>query len=484
MGVAIVWFRNDLRLSDNPALQAALDTGFEVLPVYVHDPDGEGHARAGAASNAWRARSLAALDGDLRARGSRLRLFVGHALPVLSALAASTGAQAVFWNRRYEPDVEARDSRVKRGLREQGLQAESCNGSLLFEPWELRTGKGGPYRVYTPFWRAARVRWRLEAPVPAPERLRGAHAAPDGVLLDQLRLVPGTGWDAGFWNDWMPGEAGAQAALEAFVEGALHDYANGRDRPDRTGTSRLSPHLHFGEIAPWRVAAEVESHRGAVPDEHLDTYLRQLVWREFAVHLLHHFPHTAQHNLDAKFDAFPWAREDRGKLDRWRHGRTGVPIVDAGMRELWATGWMHNRVRMIVASWLCKHMRMHWRLGASWFADTLVDADLANNVMGWQWVAGTGADAAPYFRIFNPVSQAERFDPRGEYVARWVPELAGLPVALRHAPWRDVAALHKTTRDYPDRPMVDLQAGREGALDAYRAMRAATGDAGRDGAPA
>lgn len=473
MGVAIVWFRNDLRLADNPALQAALGTGLPVLPVYVHDPDGDGHARAGAASDAWRARSLAALDADLRARGSRLRLFVGHALPVLSALAAATDAEAVFWNRRYEPDVERRDAQVKRELRAQGLQVESRNGSLLFEPWELATGKGGPYRVFTPFWRAARARWMPVAACAAPVRIHDAAEAPDGVLPDQLRLAPLKPWDSGFWSGWEPGEAGAHAALEAFVDGALHDYPAGRERPDRSGTSRLSPHLHFGEIAPWRVAAAVEAARGRVPEGHVEAYLRQLVWREFAAHLLHHFPHTVEHNLDARFDAFPWARPDRARLERWRHGRTGVPIVDAGMRELWATGWMHNRVRMVVASWLCKHMRMHWREGAAWFRQTLLDADLANNTMGWQWVAGTGADAAPYFRIFNPVSQAERFDPQGEYIARWLPELAPLPVALRHAPWRDPQALGRVAPGYPPHPMVDLQAGRDAALDAYRAMRTA-----------
>lgn len=474
MAVAIVWFRNDLRLSDNPALRAALDTGLQVLPVYIHDPDGEGDARAGAASDAWRARSLAALDADLRARGSRLRLFLGHSLPVLATLAAAADARAVFWNRLYEPSIEARDARIKRELRGQGLQVESSNGALLFEPWALKTGKGGPYRVYTPFWRAARARWALEARWEAPSHLGDVEDAPDGVGLDLLRLVPRDGWDAGFWEHWTPGEAGAEAALETFVDGALRGYAEGRDRPDRTGTSRLSPHLHFGEIAPWRVAAAVEAERGRVADGDIEAYLRQLVWREFATHLLHHFPHTVERNLDARFDAFEWSRPNRATLDRWRHGRTGVPIVDAGMRELWATGWMHNRVRMIVASWLCKHMRVHWRTGADWFRDTLVDADLANNVMGWQWVAGTGADAAPYFRIFNPVSQAERFDPRGDYIAQWVPELAHLPAALRHAPWRDVRALRAATKTYPEAPMIDLQAGREAALTAYRDMRAAS----------
>lgn len=472
MSAAIVWFRNDLRLADNPALRAALETGLPVVPVYIHDPDGDGHARAGAASNAWRARSLRALDDQFRARGNRLRLFTGHSRQVLGAFAAALGASAVFWNRRYEPDVETRDAAIKRELREQGLQAESSNGSLLFEPWELKTGKGGPFRVFTPFWRVARARWRTEAAWEPPASIRGTDDGPSGVELEHLRLSPVRGWDAGFWTEWSPGEAGALEALDAFVEGALHAYITDRDRPDRTGTSRLSPHLHFGEIAPWRVAAVIEAVKGPVPEAQVEGFLRQLVWREFAVHLLHHFPHTATHNLDARFDSFGWAHPGRSVLERWRHGRTGIPIVDAGMRELWATGWMHNRVRMIVASYLCKHMRVHWRTGAAWFSETLVDADLANNVMGWQWVAGTGADAAPYFRIFNPVTQAMRFDPKGEYVARWVPELARLPVAVRHAPWREVDMLHRTAPRYPATPIVDLAAGREAALSAYREIRA------------
>lgn len=480
MTAAIVWFRNDLRLADNPALRAAVESGLPVVPVYIHDPQGDGHARAGAASDAWRARSLQALDDALRARGNGLRLFAGQPLDVLGALAASLGAHAVFWNRRYEPDIERRDAAVKSELRAQGLRAESFNGALLFEPWELRTGKGGPYRVYTPFWRAARSRWALESTSAAPDFLRATDDGPHGVELAHLRLAPQRGWDAAFWHEWRPGEDGAHAALEAFTDGALRAYAVDRDRPDRTGTSRLSPHLHFGEIAPWRVAAEVERMRGGIPDAQIDAFLRQLVWREFAVHLLHHFPHTAEHNLDARFDGFNWAQPDRAALERWRHGRTGVPIIDAGMRELWHTGWMHNRVRMIVASYLCKHMRVHWRTGAQWFAETLVDADLANNVMGWQWVAGTGADAAPYFRVFNPVTQALRFDPKGQYVARWLPELAELPVALRHSPWSDVAALRAVTRDYPVKPLVELSAGRDAALLAYRTMRAAARDAVED----
>lgn len=472
MAVAIVWFRNDLRLDDNPALRAALDGGYSIVPAYVHDPDGEGARAPGAASNAWRARSLAALDADLASRGNRLRYFVGHAGATLGAAAAALGAEAVFWNRRYEPAIEARDAAIKLDLRGQGLQAESRNGSMLFEPWELKTLKGGPFRVFTPFWRAALTRWSPEACWDAPDRIESVDDGPMGVDADHLRLAPRRNWDARFWDDWTPGEAGAREALETFTDGALRTYTTDRDRPDRVGTSRLSPHLHFGEIAPWRVVAAVEAQRGRVPGNEIDGFLRQLVWREFATHLLHHAPHSADSNLDARFDGFDWADPGGIALERWRHGRTGVPIIDAGMRELWATGWMHNRVRLIVASYLCKHMRAHWRTGADWFHQTLLDADLANNSMGWQWVAGTGADAAPYFRIFNPVTQAERFDPDGRYVARWLPELAALPVPLRHAPWRDPAALRAVSREYPDAPLVDLAAGRQAALQAYQRMRA------------
>ncbi|TZF90547.1 cryptochrome/photolyase family protein [Cognatilysobacter lacus] len=475
MAAAIVWFRNDLRLDDNPALEAALDAGHDIIPVYVHDPDGEGNAAAGAASNAWLARSLVALDASLRERGNWLRLFVGHAGPTLAGVAAAAGATSVFWNRRYEPDVEARDAAIKRALREDGLEVESFNGSTLFEPWALKTAAGGPYRVFTPFYRSAMARWSPSACGDAPPRIPPWESGPAGVLIDQLRLVPATGWDRSFWAHWTPGEAGARAALDSFVEGALHAYAQDRDRPDRTGTSRLSPHLHFGEVAVWRVVDAVESERGRVGDAHIDAYRRQLVWRDFATQLLHHFPHTAERDLDPRFERFEWTRARRHALERWRRGRTGVPIIDAGMRELWETGWMHGRVRMIVASYLCKHMRVHWRTGAAWFRETLLDADLANNTMGWQWVAGTGADAAPYFRVFNPVTQGVRFDPRGDYVARWLPELAALPVPLRHAPWRDPTQLVRVAPGYPSTPLVDLAEGRDAALLAYRRMNDARG---------
>lgn len=465
---ALVWFRHDLRLDDNPALRAALDQGFTPIPVYVHAPQEEGEWSPGAASLAWLHRSLAALDADLRARGSRLLLREGPSAPALQALVEQTGAVAVFWNRKYEPATQPRDASLKKRLREQGLQVESFNGCLLFEPWDLATQQGGPYKVFTPFWRSALAQWRAPATWDAPGALPAFEGALPGESLDAWRLAPALGWDAGFWKVWTPGEVGAREALEVFIDGALNGYRTDRDRPDRTGTSRLSPHLHFGEIAPWRITAELERARTAANSADMDGYIRELGWREFAYHLLHHFPQTTTQNLNPRFAHFDWAKVDPKALEAWQHGRTGVPIVDAGLRELWATGYMHNRVRMIVASYLTKHLRYHWLPGARWFWDTLVDADLANNTLGWQWTAGTGADAAPYFRVFNPVTQAEKFDPKGTYIAHWVPELAAVPVPLRFAPWEKPDVMSRIAPDYPRRPLVDLGAGREGALAAYR----------------
>jgi len=471
MPIALVWFRNDLRLHDNPALRAAIEGGYTPLPVYLHAQNEAGDWRPGAASDAWRHRSLAALDADLRQRGSRLRLFAGPSLPTLQTLVAATGAEAVFWNRRYEPAFEKRDAQVKQALRGQGLRAESFNSSVLFEPWTIRTQKGTPYKVFTPFWRAALADWRPVDTWDAPPSLADAGAGPEGLALDALKLAPARPWDRGFWEHWQPGAGGAEATLETFIDGALRGYQQQRDRPDRVGSSRLSPHLHFGEISPWRVVRALEAQRGQASSLDINTAIRQLGWRDFAHHLLHHFPQTPDLNFNPRFNDFDWAGVVPESLAAWQQGRTGVPIVDAGMRELWASGWMHNRVRMIVGSYLTKHLRYHWRHGARWFWDTLVDADLANNTMGWQWVGGTGADAAPYFRVFNPVTQAEKFDPEGRYIARWLPELAALPVPQRFAPWRDAPMSRRLAPGYPPQPLVDLAAGRDAALAAYRRQR-------------
>lgn len=471
MPIALVWFRNDLRLDDNPALRAAIEGGYTPVPVYVHAPDEAGAWRPGQASDAWRHRALAALDVDLRQRGGRLRFFLGPSLPTLQTLVIATGAEAVFWNRRYEPAFEQRDARIKRTLRGQGLRVESFNGSLLFEPWTIQTKQSTPFKVFTPFWRAVLADWRLPDTWDAPASIPALAEGPAGVPLDALKLVPRPEWSAGFWPHWQPGSRGAEATLEVFLDGALRGYQQQRDRPDRVGTSRLSPHLHFGEISPWRVVHALEKLRGEANGNDIDGAIRQLGWREFAHHLLHHFPSTPDLNFNPGFNDFDWAKVNPDWLAAWQQGRTGVPIVDAGMRELWATGWMHNRVRMIVGSYLTKHMRYHWRHGARWFWDTLVDADLANNSMGWQWIAGTGADAAPYFRVFNPVTQAAKFDPDGHYIARWIPELAGLPVPLRFAPWREPDTLRRLAPDYRPSPLVDLASGRDAALGAYRKSR-------------
>jgi len=472
MAAALVWFRDDLRLDDQPALRAALDRGWLPIPVYIHAPSEEGEWAPGAASDAWRRRSLAALAVELERRGSRLVLLHGPTLGTLQALAALTGAEAVLWTRRYEPAAEQRDARIKRALREAGLHAESFNGALLFEPWDVATKQGDPYRVYTPFWKAARAAWRTSRLWDAPARLPSPDeaGAPHGVELDGVIAAPRPAWDAGFWQRFTPGEAGARQALAKFVGQVLDGYADARDRADLEGTSRLSPHLHFGEVSVARVAAGVLAATGDDPAGR-ERFLAELGWREFAHHVLHHHPHAVDQDLDPRFAGFEWSPPSPARLEAWHRGRTGVPIVDAGMRELWHTGWMHNRVRMIVASWLTKHLRVHWRHGVRWFWDTLVDADLANNTQGWQWTAGTGVDAAPYFRVFNPVLQARRFDPDGAYIARWVPELAALPAAARFAPWEHPQLLRRFAPDYPSRPQVDLAAGRQAALDAFARLR-------------
>jgi deoxyribodipyrimidine photo-lyase len=463
---AIVWFRNDLRVSDNPALQAALRADLTPIPVYIHAPKEEGGWAPGAASDAWRHRALTALDADLRARGSSLRVFDGRSFDTLRTLVAATGAKAVFWNRRYEPAIQQRDAGIKRELRTLGVRAESFNGSLLFEPWEVQTKTGDPYRVFTPFWRTALTQWRLAPEVNAPGRLPACAAGPHGIGVDALDLAPRLRWDSGFWNEFTPGELGARRALQRFVREAVATYRQSRDVPSARGTSRLSPHLHFGEISPWCIVRELE-RTGAHAAVDVEAYVRELGWREFAHHVLHHFPYTPERNFNSRFDKFAWAEVSGNTLKAWQQGRTGVPIVDAGLRELWTTGWMHNRVRMIVASFLAKNLRAHWLHGARWFWDTLVDADLANNTLGWQWVAGTGADAAPYIRVFNPILQARRFDPDGAYIARWIPELAAAPAPVRHEPWLHSEALPRAAVTYPSRPLVDLAASRKKAIAAF-----------------
>lgn len=469
-GAALVLFRRDLRVEDNPALHAACAAHACVIPVYLHAARDAGDWIEGGASRWWLHHSLEALDGDLRRIGGALQVCRGDALEVLRKAVAASGATAVYWNRRYEPAGIEADRRVMATLRSLGVAVHSHNATFWSEPWEVATGTGGPYRVFTPYWRRVRPRIQAEAPLPTP-RLRGCQPLPGALPLRALHLLPRSDWASGLAANWRPGAAGAKELLEVFGDGALHAYSAQRDLPARHGTSRLSPHLHFGEISVRQVhhhLLRVASDAPATRRPDLEPWLRQLGWREFAHHVLYHFPDTPTENLSQAFSGFRWSPPAPDLLEAWQCGRTGIPLVDAGMRELWETGWMHNRVRMVVGSFLTKNLRQHWLHGARWFWDTLVDADLANNTLGWQWVAGCGADAAPYHRVFNPVAQAQRFDADGRYLRRWVEELRSAPPELLHTPWKDPAFLRRS--GYPA-PIVDLAASRSAALEAWQARR-------------
>ena len=474
----LVWLRLDLRLEDNPALHAAAKRGGPVVPVFIWAPEEEAPWAPGGASRWWLHQSLKALDGELRSIGSRLVIRRGPTLESLRALARESGAGAVLWNRRYEPAVIARDAKVKEALRGDGLTVESFNAALLREPWTIENKSGKPFQVFTPFWKHCLALPEPAKPLASPKKMPAPDAWPKSTALEALGLEPKPDWAAGFRKAWQPGEAGAGAALEGFLKGAIDDYTEQRNRPDVAGTSRLSPHLHFGEISPrqiWHGLARTAEKRGWPAAKWRGSqFLTEIGWREFSHHLLFHFPRTPGEPLREPFKNFPW-RKDAAWLKAWQGGRTGYPIVDAGMRELWATGWMHNRVRMIAASFLVKDLLISWQEGAAWFWDTLVDADLAQNTMGWQWTAGCGADAAPYFRVFNPLLQGGKFDPRGDYVRRWCPELVKLPDKWIHQPGEAPAAILRAAgvelgRDYPE-PVVSHAIAREVALEAFARMK-------------
>lgn len=462
----LLWFRQDLRLSDNQALVAAARKG-PVIPVYILDDEAPGQWKRGGASRWWLHHSLAALDADLQKLGSKLILRRGPALKVLQGLITETGAQAVHWNRQYEPWAIARDSRIKEHLKAQSLHTESFNASLLREPWEMKTGTGGPYRVFTPFWRAVRADMPVLDLPQAPRQISGPAKWPTTEPLSSWKLLPTKpDWAAAFGPLWTPGERGARKRLDAFLSKALDGYASNRDRPDIEATSRLSPHLHFGEISPRQVCkAAMAQAQSQGKESGADKFMSEVGWREFSYHLLYHFPHLPERNYREAFDAFPW-NDDGKAFGKWTSGQTGYPIVDAGMRELWATGYMHNRVRMVAASFLIKHLLIPWQRGEAWFWDTLLDADLANNAASWQWVAGSGADAAPYFRIFNPVMQGEKFDTAGIYVRRWIPELKDCPDRYIQRPWE---APDFTSLRYPA-PIVEHTMARDRALKAFQSL--------------
>jgi deoxyribodipyrimidine photo-lyase len=468
MSSALVWFRQDLRLTDNPAFFEACTKHHKVIPLYILDGK---NSVLGEAQSWWLHHSLRALQDSLTNQlGLNLLLRKGNAMEIISELINSLSINAVYWNRGYEPLGIERDKTIKSMLQEMGIWVVSFNANLFNEPWTILNKSGNFYKVFTPYWKA--IRQTLIAQ--SVSNLMHTPVAVDGVSddLNHWRLLPKLNWASQFHDFWMPGEAGAQQRLNEFITHRLHGYKIYRDVPEKQATSHLSPHLHFGEISPWAIlraieCAKLDPHCDLATAEH---FLSELGWREFSYYLLYHAPTLPYKNFKSEFDAFPWHNNEE-LLTLWQKGMTGYPIVDAGMRELWATGFMHNRVRMIVASFLTKGLFIDWRLGASWFLDTLVDADLANNSASWQWVAGCGADAAPYFRIFNPVLQSQKFDTNGIYIRRWVPELELLKNAAIHAPWNSVnaASIYKNT-NYP-KPIIDHNESRHQALAYYYELK-------------
>lgn len=470
----LLLFRHDLRVADNLALCAAAETGRPVAAAFILDEQSEGARPLGGARRWWLHHSLTALKEALEKLGLNLVLRRGPMVETATSLAQETGAGTVFWNRRYDPAGIASDTRMKSVFRERGIETDSFSGHLLHEPWRLKTGSGGPYRVFTPFWRAMMDTIHPRPPADPPVQVKHYEGHLQGDTLEGWNLLPQKpDWSTGLQESWTPGERGARERLADFMDGTGENYKSRRDLMAVPGTSGLSPHLAHGEITPFQIwqALDGESDIG---EEDLQTFRKEIGWREFCWHLLFHNPSLATENYNRDFDAFPW-RKDHDALQSWQRGETGYPVVDAAMRQLWETGWMHNRARMVVASFLVKHLGIHWREGEEWFWDTLVDADPASNPANWQWVAGSGADAAPFFRIFNPVLQGEKFDPKGNYVRRYVPELAALPDKHLHQPWKaPQSALEKADvelgQTYP-RPMVDHKTARERALDAYKSVK-------------
>ncbi|MFW2405377.1 MAG: cryptochrome/photolyase family protein [Gammaproteobacteria bacterium] len=475
-GAVILWLRSDLRLTDNRALNAAANTGKSVIPVFILDDSTAGEWSPGGASRWWLHHSLVSLSAGIRALGGRLILRRGDSRAELARLIEEAQADELCFTRCYEPNAVELEKSVADALSSR-VAVRRFGGHLLFEPEQLRTKAGAPFRVFSPFWKAC-----LREPDPGAPKTTSRpidfsdHALASDSLDDWSLLPESPDWAGGLRDNWQPGEAGAHSALQVFTEQAVGAYQEQRDRPDLQGTSRLSAHLHFGEISPRQVwhAVNSELHFDSSLSRGGESWLREIGWREFSYHLLTHWPDLPEQPFRKEFSTFPW-RSDPEALGCWQRGMTGYPLVDAGMRELWVTGWMHNRVRMIAASFLVKHLLIPWQEGEAWFWDTLVDADLANNSAGWQWVAGSGADAAPFFRIFNPIVQGKKFDPDGDYVRRWVPELAGVPTKYLHEPWSAPPELLADAgvaigKDYPA-PIVEHAAARERALEAFKSLR-------------
>ncbi|MBY0280615.1 MAG: DNA photolyase family protein [Alphaproteobacteria bacterium] len=468
----IFWFRQDLRISDNPALYEAAKQG-AVMPIYIQDENGAGDFKMGEASLWWLYHSLTDLNNNLN---NRLNVYQGNAKEILLKLVKDNDMDAIYWNRCYEPWRIKDDMDIKSSLKAQNIDCKSFNGSLLLEPWQVIKSDGSPYKVFTAFYQKGYIEdSKIRKTLPKPEKLELIKDQSNKTNINQLGLLSNKNWHKKMEPYWVIGEKGAQEKLEIFLNEGLSDYKEGRNFPNKSKTSRLSPHLHFGEISPNQAWFDVAA-KGLIGNHlrgDVDCFLKELVWREFSYNLLYHFPDLSHKNLQSKFDTFPW-QTDSEHLKAWQRGQTGYPIVDAGMRELWQTGYMHNRVRMIVGSFLVKNLLLHWHHGEKWFWDCLVDADLANNSASWQWVAGCGADAAPYFRIFNPITQGEKFDPTGHYTRQFVPELVNMPNKYLFKPWQAPADILKRAGvvlgdSYP-KPIVSLELSRHRALEAFASL--------------
>lgn len=466
----LVWLRQDLRISDNPALFAAAEAG-KVLPIFILDDESAQDFKMGGASKFWLHSSLQNLNESF---GGKLNFYAGDAQKILLEIISKNKIDAVYWNRCYEPFRIKQDSAIKSILKEKNIEAKSFNGSLLWEPWQVLKSDGTPYKVFTPFYRNGCLKKEApRMPLPVPPKLDLLRDE-NSLTLDDLNLMPQKNWYLQMDKIWKIGEKAAQIRLYEFLDDGLKNYKEGRNHPNQNNVSRLSPYLHFGEISPNQVFYATQARLNSEDlAKDIDHFLSELGWREFSNHLLYHFPTLPRKNFQQKFDRFPWS-ENSQLLKAWQKGQTGYPIVDAGMRELWQTGYMHNRVRMIVGSFLVKNLLLHWHHGEDWFWDCLVDADLANNSASWQWIAGSGADAAPYFRIFNPILQGEKFDTNGEYTKRFVPELAALPNKFLFKPWEAPPLILKAAgielgKNYP-KPIVEMTASRDAALLAYKVV--------------
>ncbi|MCF8462994.1 MAG: DNA photolyase family protein [Rickettsiaceae bacterium] len=464
----LVWFRQDLRLIDNPALYYAASAG-EVVPIYIIDEN----ENKGAASNCWLYHSLESLNKSLQ---DKLNIFHANPLEIIQKLIQDYKITAVYWNRCYEPDSIARDSEIKNYLQEIGIECKTFNASLLWEPWNVLKDDKTSYKVFTPYYRNGCLRKESpRQPLPKPDNLILADNKYQ-YDLSALQKFSSKNWSLKIMQHWEVGEEKAQQKLYDFIDNGLDNYKEGRNFPHLKNTSSLSPYLHFGEISPnimWHAVKMAEESRG-IDNKDVDHFLSELGWREFSYYLLYHFPHLPKQNFQSKFDNFPWEHNE-ALFDAWKRGGTGYPMVDAGMRQLWQTGYMHNRVRMIVGSFLVKNLLIDWRKGQDWFWDCLVDADLASNSAGWQWIAGSGADAAPYFRIFNPVTQGEKFDANGDYTRHFIPELANLPKEYLFNPYKApdhilIQAGIKLGETYP-KPIISIDGSRERALLAYKNLQ-------------